>query len=145
MIREFMIGDHRRCDELFAQTEQAATRGDLDETAAQFKQFQDGMERHFGMEEGSLFPRIETITGHSQGPTAVMRSEHEQMRSLMMEMAFALENQDTEEFLDGCETLLILMQQHNIKEENILYPMADELLAADAQELVEQMQTVESG
>jgi hypothetical protein len=28
--------------------------------------------------------------------------------------------------------LLIMMQQHNLKEENILYPMCDQALAGDA-------------
>ena len=29
----------------------------------------------------------------------------------------------------------MLMQQHNMKEENILYPMCDQALAAEAEEL----------
>ncbi|TRZ68118.1 MAG: hemerythrin domain-containing protein, partial [Rhodocyclaceae bacterium] len=37
------------------------------------------------------------------------------------------------------ETLLILMQQHNMKEENILYPMCDQALAAQVEQLSERI------
>ena len=66
------------------------------------------------------------------GPTQVMRNEHAQMRELIGASRAALEARDAEDYSGYAETLLIMMQQHNMKEENVLYPMCDQQLG-DAQ------------
>ena len=57
-------------------------------------------------------------------------------------MSEALSNGDREEILEVGETMIILMQQHNVKEEGILYPMADQHLASYREELIERMDAV---
>jgi iron-sulfur cluster repair protein YtfE (RIC family) len=52
----------------------------------------------------------------------------------------ALVARDAENFAGAAETLLILMQQHNMKEENILYPMCDQALAGQAESLCVELQ-----
>jgi Hemerythrin HHE cation binding domain. len=47
------------------------------------------------------------------------------MRNLLARMSEAVSNGDPEKILEVSETMMILMQQHNVKEEGILYPMAD--------------------
>jgi DUF438 domain-containing protein len=64
----------------------------------------------------------------TSGPTEVMRGEHRQMRDLLGQMSSGLADRDGDTFSGAAETLLILMQQHNMKEENILYPMCDNAL-----------------
>lgn len=84
------------------------------------------MERHFGWEENHLFPALEAATGMAgMGPTAVMRAEHRQTRAVLMQMRTALDAGDSGEVLDQGDTLLMLIQQHNAKEEAMLYPMAE--------------------
>ena len=39
------------------------------------------------------------------------------------------------------DTLLIMMQQHNMKEENILYPMCDQHLSNELAPLLERLET----
>ena len=56
--------------------------------------------------------------------------EHQQMRNLLARMSEAVSSGDREEILEVGETMMILMQQHNVKEEEILYPMADQHLAS---------------
>ena len=63
-----------------------------------------------------------------QGQTQVMRMEHQQMRNHLARISEAVSSGDREEILEVCETMMILMQQHNVKEEGILYPMADQHL-----------------
>jgi iron-sulfur cluster repair protein YtfE (RIC family) len=46
-------------------------------------------------------------------------------------------------YLGASETLNMLMQQHNIKEENMLYPMADRAMGADGEAVIHSMQAVE--
>jgi hemerythrin-like domain-containing protein len=141
-ISQFMTDDHRRCDEVFADAEAAVDQGDWETAATVANEFLDAMEAHFRMEEEVLFPALENKTGMTDGPTQVMRQEHEQMRVLFNQMRLALEIQEEDDFLGTSETLLITMQQHNMKEEGIVYPMSDEQLAAETPELMEQMKGV---
>jgi hemerythrin-like domain-containing protein len=60
-----------------------------------------------------------------------MRLEHEQMRALFRDMQASLPAHDARQFLGITETLLILMQQHNLKEEHVLYRLADQALGAN--------------
>ena len=57
------------------------------------------------------------------------------MRALLTELAAACAAHDREAYAGVAETLLMLMQQHNMKEENILYPMCDQALGAEAERL----------
>ena len=138
---EYLGDDHKRCDELFALAEQAADSQDSGLVEAN-QQFVNAMEHHFGMEEGVLFPAFEETTGSAMGPTAVMRHEHEQMRQLFAQMTEAASAGNQDDYLGAAETLLILMQQHNAKEEQMLYPMSERILQPRQQELLQQMQSI---
>jgi iron-sulfur cluster repair protein YtfE (RIC family) len=128
---QFLTQDHRACDLLWAEVEAAADEGDLAATQQRFGQFAAVMERHFSFEETRLFPALEDATGmHGMGPTSVMRHEHAQMRRVLQSMADELAKGNTQGLLDHGDTLLMLVQQHNLKEEHILYPMADARLSA---------------
>ena len=141
-ISKFMTHDHRRCDDVFAAAESAVDQGNWDEAAKVTNEFLDAMEAHFRMEEEVLFPALENKTGMTMGPTQVMRQEHEQMRELFNQMRYALDAQAEDDFLGVSETLLITMQQHNMKEEGIVYPMSDEQLSEETPNVMEQMKSV---
>lgn len=141
-INTFMTAEHRRCDDILAKAEESMDQKDWEKTEQLTKEFIAEMERHFNMEEQVLFPAFEERTGIIDGPTEVMRQEHEQMRGLLMQLQWALEAQEDEDYLDTSETLLIMMQQHNVKEEGMLYPMSDEHLGTDADQIVTQMQEI---
>lgn len=127
----FFTADHRHCDETWADLEACATRGDAEGTRAAWARFDHEMRRHFTMEEEVLFPAVEDATGmQGGGPTQVMRHEHVQMRAILDQMARAAAEGRTEALLDHGDSLLMLIQQHNVKEERILYPMADQVLGA---------------
>ncbi len=143
-IAHFMESDHRRCDELFVAIERSAANGDWPAAETAFTDFHRAMEHHFAMEEQELFPAFEQAMGSPMGPTQVMRMEHTQMRGLFDEMAHAARDHQLNDLLGAAETLLILMQQHNMKEENILYPMTDRSLGGSAAELVGRMQQIET-
>lgn len=104
-----------------------------------FERFQKAMAHHLAMEEDVLFPAFEARTGMRSGPTGVMRTEHAQMRGLLQEMALAVANADHDRYLGLSETLNMLMQQHNLKEENMLYPMSDQVLDGERDEVIRSM------
>ncbi len=142
-IKEFMTQDHRDCDEIFAQMEEAVANNQ-DEALKKFEEFSDALTNHFKMEEMVLFPEFEQKTGMTQGPTRVMVMEHEQMRELLSKMSKAIESKDNDSFFGLSETLMILMQQHNMKEEQMLYTMAQQHLSADAEHIISRMRIITS-
>lgn len=137
-ITGLMSDDHRACDILFADAENAAAQGAWSNASQAFERFVAAIEEHFRAEEEVLFPRFEAATGMTSGPTAMMRIEHREMREQMAAMRDALARRSDDEYQGESETLLILMQQHNMKEENILYPMCDARLS-DAEETSRQL------
>ena len=135
-IRELLTDDHRQCDDLFAVVEQAVAAGDWDKADAAFARFCAAMLNHFDLEEGTLFPEFEAQTGMTMGPTQVMRSEHRQMRELLAAAEVSLAARDADDYSGYAETLLIMAQQHNMKEENIRYPMCDQHLSRRVEQLL---------
>lgn len=144
-IENFMAQDHKACDDRFARAEAAVGSGDWATAASEFDAFRKAMERHFEMEENVLFCAFEDRTGMAGGPTMVMREEHEQMRGVLAALGDAVGAQDADEYLGQAETLNVLMQQHNIKEEQVLYRMMDEHLAAEADALLARYADLEAG
>jgi len=140
MLTEFLTAVHRDCDALFAQAENAADAGDRDTAGAAFAAFETALAHHLSIEERVLFPAFEARSGMAGGPTAVMRMEHEQMRAMLAQMQQALADAALDDFLGLAETLHIVIQQHNIKEEQMLYPLCDDTLADHAAALLERMQ-----
>jgi iron-sulfur cluster repair protein YtfE (RIC family) len=138
-VVEVLGEDHRRCDAEFAQAETAAAQDDMQRCTALFGSFRSALLRHFRMEEELLFPQFEAATGSSAGPTAMMRHEHLMMRELLDTLQRAADAGDSAGYLGAADTLMVLMQQHNMKEEGILYPMCDQVLAGQWDALRQRM------
>ena len=141
-ILAFLGGDHRACDDLFASAEAAVAQKNWDSARSLFERFQAAMAHHLAMEEDVLFPAFEARTGMSSGPTEVMRMEHQQMRGLLHEMGGAVVDANQTSYLGLSETLNMLMQQHNLKEENMLYPMSDQVLGGERDGLIRSMEGI---
>lgn len=142
LISDYMNKDHRHCDAAFARAEDRAAAGDWTGLERDGGTFLREMDRHIEIEEKLLFPAFEETTDMASGPTATMRMEHEHMRGLFEEMRAAIEAKDAEEYRGNAETLLILLQQHNMKEESMMYPMLDQALGEDARSLLAQMESI---
>lgn len=140
LIQEFMAGDHRFCDGFYAQAQSAAERGQWEQAQQAYAKFVELVQQHFCAEEHVLFPAFEEATGMTQGPTQVMRQEHQQMRALMQAALDGLKARDADEYSGHAETQFMLMQQHNAKEENVLYPMCDQRLGAGSPAVLAQLQ-----
>lgn len=140
-IKEYLTNDHRRCDEIFASMEEVANKSLL-EAKTITQEFIDASEHHFQMEERVMFPEFEQKTGMTEGPTAMMRHEHTQMRALMKQLMEALESGNKDKYFGSSETLMILMQQHNMKEEQMLYTMAQQHLSAESDRIVDMMDSM---
>ena len=127
-VGKFMADDHEGCDEMFVEVESAVTTGDWDLAHERWNRFEAAMRRHFEIEEEILFPEIERSTRMLGGPTDVMRMDHRQMRSLFQPLLDTITAKDSPGFLGLSETMMVMIQQHNMKEEQVLYPLAEDVL-----------------
>ncbi len=136
-------------------TERANAEGRLDGPAASdavefIRGFADHC--HHGKEEARLFPMmIEKGFPSEGGPVAVMKSEHEQGRAFVRGMSDSItgaaqgETGELENFTKHARGYAALLRNHIIKEDNILFPMADRTLSEeDQQKLLDQFEKVEA-
>ena len=126
-ILEFMSVDHDRLDNKIRMynTEKLV---DIERAESIFLHFKIELERHIIWEEDILFPVFERKTGIKDGgPTSVMRMEHIQIKDHLQKIQRKLH---AKKIQDPCEeevALFNLLESHNQKEENILYPGIDNL------------------
>jgi hemerythrin-like domain-containing protein len=145
-IRDYLEREHRVCDKRYARAEACLAHADWQGAAYEFAQFRELFERHCQREELVLFPYLERTRGGAVGAIAVLRSEHRQQRTLIAFMSDAVARCEEDEFFDLADTLCSLMNQHNLKEESVLYPMAARLFGHQASTLLAQMMLLgESG
>lgn len=141
-VNEVLSWDHDRLDALDKAAFEALGNGDLATARALFAHFARGLDRHIRFEEEFLFPAVEARAGFPEhsGPTAVMRAEHVEIRACLVGISGALA-------ADGAgatqirSRMLSVLGDHNVKEEQILYPLADRVLGRDgADALVAEIQ-----
>lgn len=101
-------------------------------------------ECHHGKEEKLLFAKLEARGLPTQaGPVGVMLVEHDQGRGYVRGMAEAVRRYDEgdraalEDLRRNAEGYANLLNQHIAKEDQILYPMANDILSDDDQEELE--------
>jgi iron-sulfur cluster repair protein YtfE (RIC family) len=117
-----LIHTHRHCQQLFTTLRDIVAQQAWAQAQQACHDFCAAMDSHFADEEQLLYPLYEQATGQQQGPTEVMRYEHEQMRELMETLFQAVLQHDVATFARQAQVLQLQLHQHNLKEENILYP-----------------------
>lgn len=144
-VAEYLEGDHRRLDAMIPEIEKSVEAGAFREASERFAELSCGLGWHIDVEEKILFPAIEQMTGMSGGgPTFVMRSEHVEIRRLMEATARALEASDAAGAGEAIRGLVETLGAHNMKEEHVLYPMADRAAGDDGarDDLVKRLQAL---
>ena len=145
---EILMQEHRVIEQVLSCLEKLAEAGSRDgriEAAVAadaidfLRVFADRF--HHAKEEENLFPMMEA-RGFSPdlGPTAVMRQDHEAGRALVARMAEAVngasEGQATEvrAFVESAMTYVSLLREHIQREDQCLFPMADQALRPEDQQ-----------
>jgi regulator of cell morphogenesis and NO signaling len=115
----------------------------------QLSQFIFGLRRHIRMEEDHFFPLFEDRSRipAGSGPTAVMRTEHQEIEATLMMLEKFLGASDCATLIQTIEGQPVhpssLFRSHDAKEERVLYPMADRLFTQEEKDdLCLKMQTV---
>lgn len=141
-IADAFTADHHRCDRLLAEAERQLAGGDWPSALETAEGLVAAMERHFALEEGVLFPELAQVFQVAEHPIEVMVAEHTQMRALFADLRDAVGSRDKAASLGVLETLHFLVQQHNYKEEGVLYPMADGALPSEGARIGAQLADV---
>ena len=146
VIKEYMSADHRACDESFANMENAVHEENWKEANKLFESFAGDLIYHFDMEEKVMFPAFKARSASAHcDPTEMMIMEHDQMRKLISDMRADIDEKNKEHFFGLSETLMMTMQQHNMKEEQMMYPMVDEAMESENKILLEEMKNLSRG
>lgn len=141
-ISSYLESDHKRCDELFAQTNASVVAGQWDRAQRSFQYFCQALERHMTMEENVMFPAFEQATGSYAGPTHELRREHQHFRGILQRLDESIQGHNATDFFDHTDTLRIIMGQHNLKEEGILHPMVDRIFFGKQNEIIDAMNAI---
>jgi hemerythrin-like domain-containing protein len=143
-ISTYLEQDHRRCDDQYTMAEAEVARRQWDSAAIEFARFSALFGRHLDKEDRVLFPAIDRMLGNAAGATVVMRTEHRLLRAIVARMAYALSHRDSTRFFDEADALRKLMRLHHLKEEAVLYPMADQLLCQRAHDIKARMDALDA-
>lgn len=138
-VMEYLSHDHRRLDALLDETVALFESKSLDGARQRFAEFMCGLDGHINAEELVLFSLFEAQA--QSGPTTVMRGEHVRIREAMRGIATSLARDDSTGFHTAVGALESVLGEHNVKEEQVLYPMADSMVTDEERaELVRRMQ-----
>jgi hemerythrin-like domain-containing protein len=135
----YLAKDHAQCEAMYLAALSSVTVRDWQQAALRFARFAQALTRHMAMEETVLFTAVEQATGAHAGPIQALRIEHQQLRGILQRLAGAIAQRHMIDFSDHADTFHITLQQHSLKEDGILYPLADRVLQARHAELIGQM------
>ncbi len=125
-LTDALIGEHGAFYTLFNEIEEIAARESamaiiLGATAV----LEAMVDSHATLEDELLFAALEPYLGKHDGPLAILRAEHEEMKRLLWQI---------EDTVDGDEAIVLVKEAltaariHFQKEEQVLFPMARRLL-----------------
>lgn len=140
-LREQMDTFARMAAEIGENAEQADWSRQLAELKAQVDAFVRELDPHSDREEGALFPLMAKYIGRQVGPIAVMEYEHEVAKQNLKMFREAVEQATgpvdaarAKEIAAYALQAHAVLTDHFMKEENVLFPMAENMLNADEKE-----------
>jgi iron-sulfur cluster repair protein YtfE (RIC family) len=138
-VSKFLEHDHTRCDNLYLDAVACVAARDWDQAAIDFAAFAAALRLHMKMEESVIYPAFDEVLGTATGPTQTMRAEHQLLCELLHRMSVAIKHRNVIEFSDHADSFRLTTQQHNLKEEGMLFPLIDTMLRHRYDELVQAM------
>lgn len=133
-LRELLAADHRRLSRSARQClEGAAGSGAAGRARTDLLEFVRGLRRHVRLEEQLLFPALARAAAPDKVPSAELRAEHRGIEAMLDRLAALVEADDDGKIAATAARelpeLLSLLDEHDRKEEETLYPAADGVIA----------------
>ena len=132
--------DHQRVKDLFTQYE-AAENVETKRTLAE-EAFRE-LETHAQLEESVFYPAVNEETDEGLALVKESLSEHETMKSLIQELRSMAH--DADEFEAKFQELIQNVAHHVEEEEAEMFPLAEQELLEDLDDLREEMQELKAG
>ncbi len=126
-ITDALYGEHGALYLLMTAVEGAATDSDLAFLQSSARLFESAILAHAHLEDDGLFAALEKKMPGG-GPVTAMRAEHEEIEG---ELARVASTRQAPEARAHLEAAIAAARSHFQKEEVVLFPMAEQLLAAD--------------
>lgn len=129
-----LLATHQNLKELFLQHQEALLDGDLAQARDRLEVFERALLHHMQDEEELLLPVYGRAGAIPGGPPILFTGEHKRMQELLAGFARALSSLEQEpdgrkrgilSLLDRQATFKNLMDHHDLREANILYPALD--------------------
>ncbi len=129
-----LLAIHQDLTELFLQHQEALLDGDLAQARDRLEAFERALLHHMQDEEVLLLPLYERAGAIPGGPPILFTGEHKRMRELVARFKQDLSSLDQHpdgrkrgilRLLDRQAAFKNLMEHHDLREANILYPALD--------------------
>ncbi|WP_249179138.1 hemerythrin domain-containing protein [Brevibacillus sp. NL20B1] len=137
-LREQMDAFAREAAEIGADQETTDWTAQLAALKQKVEAFVRELDPHSEREEGALFPLMAKYIGRQMGPIAVMEYEHELAKQNLKKFLEAVEQLEgtadagrAKEIASYALQAHAVLTDHFMKEENVLFPMAENMLNAE--------------
>lgn len=127
-ITDALLGEHGVLYRLLDYCEKSARSWDLEAVRVGAGALDKALKSHAEVEEELLFQNLDAHFPGGMGPLAVMREEHEEIEASVER---ARVTDDVEEARRLLPRIAVVAQEHFAKEEQVLFPMALQLLGED--------------
>ena len=125
-LTDALLGEHGAFYMLFEQVEEIATVGGaMAQVRGAITVLAAMVESHATLEEELLFSALEPHLGKDEGLLVQMRAEHEELERLLGQIE---EAEDVAQAAAWVAEALRAARSHFMKEERVLFPMAEQLL-----------------
>ncbi|MHB8563788.1 MAG: hemerythrin domain-containing protein [Acidiferrobacteraceae bacterium] len=128
LINDYLREGHYRCDRLLEQAEEAVSEHRWARAATCLDAYASMLRCHIEAEEHILFPALERAHGGMFTPGRVMRIEHRRFEGSLAALSGFVMERDQGAFRTEAEALKTALANHNRKEEQVLYPLADRMV-----------------
>ncbi|WP_236035198.1 hemerythrin domain-containing protein [Alkalihalobacterium elongatum] len=127
--------------------DKAATIETLQQLYKQVTSFVTELEPHSEREEGIVFEMVAKYIGRENGPIVVMEYEHNQAKENLKQFMAKVEQMgetatpnEIRSIANHAATAYFILSEHFMKEENVLFPLAEQLLSSqEKQELTKKL------
>lgn len=131
-----ILAIHEHLDELFLLHQEALLKLDLTLAAARLQAFERELQTHIRVEEELLLPVYQRAGRIPGGPIEFFTGEHQRLLAMLARFAETIEqlkhnqtdlDREVIRLFDAEAVFKSLMQHHDQRERNILYPKLDEV------------------
>lgn len=126
-ITSSIIDDHLHVEQLLHEFQRLKSK-DFDAARTLFSEIKEELLQHMAHEEETLIPLLKSKVKGAAESSATILTEHNQIRTLVNELASALDKKNEALEMIAENKLLALIKSHEEKEEEIFYPWLDKAL-----------------